>query len=90
MEQLQAGCTMELTSFPAPSVVLSSIPLAQEHGSFLQAAAWGVLHPAGSNAFAFLTPPLYSLCLALAVLVFADLDVLKLFFLLMPDSRQGY
>lgn len=49
-----------------------------------------MLDPAGSNAFSFLTPPLYSLCLALAVLVFADLDMLKLFFLLVPDSRQGY
>lgn len=49
-----------------------------------------MLDPAGSNAFSFLTPPLCSLCLALAVLVFADLDVLKLIFLLVPDSRQGY
>lgn len=37
-----------------------------------------MLDPAGSKAFSFLTPAqYYSLCLALAVLFFADLDVLK-------------
>lgn len=51
------------------------------------------MRSAGSSvrgAGSVLLPPLCSLCLALAVLIFADLDALKLFFLLVPDSREGY
>lgn len=90
MHGTAAGCRRNGDN-PSPSPISGALLHTPGTGAWVSPQGSSV-RSAGSSwqqCFLLPDPPLCSLCLALTVLVFADLDALKLIFLLVLDSRQG-